>query len=50
MKRKIEKRELVGVWTLEEFYVHRENGETFKWPGAQIGTLIYTDSGYVSVA
>ena len=41
---------LVGVWSLEEFIVHRENGERFQWPGKQSGTLIYTDNGFVSVA
>lgn len=44
------KADLVGVWKLERFIVHRENGEAFEWPGAQNGTLIYTDDGYVSVA
>lgn len=42
--------DLIGVWTLEAFYIHRENGELFQWPGVQSGTLIYTASGYVSVA
>lgn len=42
--------DLVGVWTLERFIVHRETGEDFIWPGKQNGTLIYTNSGYVSVA
>jgi hypothetical protein len=41
---------LVGVWTLEAFIVHRESGEAFVWPGRQSGTLIYTGNGYVSVA
>ncbi len=41
---------LVGVWSLDEFIIHRENGEQFIWPGDQNGTLIYTDNGYVSVA
>jgi|GEM_PF-4768886 len=50
MKRRIERNELVGVWTLDEFHIHRENGELFTWPGEQRGTLIYTGSGYVSVA
>lgn len=44
------KTDLVGVWTLDQFIVHRENGEDFIWPGTQSGTLIYTESGYVSVA
>lgn len=44
------KTELVGVWDLEQFIVHRESGEDFIWPGTQSGTLIYTESGYVSVA
>ncbi len=44
------KADLVGVWKLERFIVHRDNGEAFEWPGAQNGTLIYTDDGYVSVA
>lgn len=39
-----------GVWSLESFMIHRENGEIFNWPGKQSGTLIYTDNGYVSVA
>jgi len=42
--------DLLGVWTLERFIVHRTNGEDFEWPGAQSGTLIYTADGYVSVA
>ncbi|MGA7297641.1 MAG: lipocalin-like domain-containing protein [Rhodanobacteraceae bacterium] len=42
--------DLLGVWTLERFIVHRRNGEDFEWPGAQSGTLIYTADGYVSVA
>lgn len=46
----ITKRDLVGVWKLEEFIVHRESGEDFIWPGEQSGTLIYTENGYVSVA
>jgi len=41
---------LVGVWTLDEFIVHRGSGEVFVWPGKQSGTLIYTDNGFVSVA
>lgn len=41
---------LVGVWSLDEFIVHRENGELFNWPGKQSGTLIYTEDGFVSVA
>ncbi|MGB0894572.1 MAG: lipocalin-like domain-containing protein [Parashewanella sp.] len=41
---------LVGVWSLEQFIVHRENGELFEWPGKQSGTLIYTENGFVSVA
>lgn len=44
------KDDLVGVWTLERFIVHRENGEALVWPGVQSGTLIYTACGYVSVA
>ena len=47
---KLSKSLLVGVWSLETFIVHRENGEDFHWPGRQSGTLIYTDNGYVSVA
>jgi hypothetical protein len=40
----------LGVWTLGEFIVHREDGADFNWPGPQRGTLIYTAEGYVSVA
>jgi hypothetical protein len=46
----LRKQDLVGVWTLERFVVHRADGEDFVWPGRQSGTLIYTDDGYVSVA
>ncbi|RYV01147.1 hypothetical protein SOPP22_16455 [Shewanella sp. OPT22] len=46
----LSKKLLVGVWSLEEFIVHRESGELFNWPGKQSGTLIYTDNGFVSVA
>ncbi|WP_330960918.1 lipocalin-like domain-containing protein [Photobacterium sp. 53610] len=46
----ISKEVLVGVWSLDEFIVHRESGELFHWPGKQNGTLIYTDNGFVSVA
>ena len=46
----LKKNDLVGVWTLVKFIVHRENGEEFVWPGKQSGTLIYTENGYVSVA
>lgn len=46
----MKKADLVGVWGLEQFIVHRENGEEFVWPGAQSGTLIYTADGHVSVA
>lgn len=42
--------DLIGVWTLEQFIIVRENGEHFNWPGRQNGTLIYTGDGYVSVA
>jgi len=42
--------DLLGVWTLDEFTIHRESGEDFVWPGKQRGTLIYTYNGYVSVA
>ncbi|WP_199899771.1 lipocalin-like domain-containing protein [Shewanella marina] len=41
---------LIGVWQLQQFIIERESGEQFIWPGKQNGTLIYTDSGYVSVA
>ena len=44
------KDDLVGVWALEKFIVHRESGEEFVWPGPQSGTLIYTACGHVSVA
>ena len=47
---KLTKADLIGVWLLDEFIVHRESGERFVWPGRQSGTLIYTDDGYVSVA
>ncbi len=47
---KLTKELLIGVWTLEDFIIHRENGELFTWPGKQNGTLIYTDNGYISVA
>ncbi len=46
----LSKEKLVGVWSLDEFIVHRESGELFKWPGEQNGTLIYTANGFVSVA
>jgi len=46
----LEKADLVGVWTLEQFIVHRANGEAFHWPGVQNGSLIYTACGHVSVA
>lgn len=42
--------DLIGEWKLDDFIVHREDGEAFHWPGVQSGTLIYTASGYVSVA
>ena len=45
---KLTKADLIGVWLLDEFIVHRESGERFVWPGRQSGTLIYTDDGYVS--
>ncbi len=47
---KLSKEILVGVWSLDEFIIHRESGEMFNWPGKQNGTLIYTDNGFVSVA
>jgi len=46
----LRKEHLVGVWSLDEFIIHREGGELFHWPGKQNGTLIYTENGYVSVA
>jgi Lipocalin-like domain len=48
--RKLSKSDLVGVWLLEAFFVHREDGQVFQWPGKQNGTLVYTENGYVSVA
>ncbi len=41
---------IVGVWKLVDFSIHRENGEIFKWKGGQSGILIYAKEGYVSVA
>lgn len=43
-------KDIIGVWHLEDFIVHRANGRMFNWPGKQNGTLIYTETGYVSVA
>ncbi len=47
---KLSKQILVGVWSLDEYLIHRETGELFNWPGKQNGTLIYTSNGFVSVA
>lgn len=47
---KLTKEALVGVWSLDEFIVHRSDGTLFNWPGKQNGTLIYTENGFVSVA
>jgi len=46
----LHREDLVGVWLLHRFIVHRASGEDFEWPGTQSGTLIYTADGYVSVA
>jgi hypothetical protein len=50
MHKILTQQDLLGVWTLEDFIIHRENGEEFHWPGPQNGTLIYTYDGFVSVA
>jgi hypothetical protein len=50
MDKILTQQDLLGVWSLDEFIIERENGEPFKWPGPQSGTLIYTYNGYVSVA
>ncbi len=49
-RRRATKEKLIGVWSLDEFKVHRASGKLFSWPGKQNGTLIYTDNGFVSVA
>lgn len=43
-------RDVAGAWTLESFVELREDGSQISWCVGPTGMLIYTESGFMSVA